>query len=225
MNDLEARRGAFAYHENLIHPALTAHPAPRKALVVGGNGSSAAEARKHPSAEVLEASAAEAPALLRSAADRFDFIALDLGGPIEPPQGLDTVEFLRACRAALAPGGALALPIGLPVTQPGQVAELAQRLSGVFRLVRPCTLFVPYTGTQCALAVCADRLDPKSYTADEIDRRIEQRRLSGLRYYNGETHEAVFALPNYVRDLVAPVRLRPPARAGLRLGIAGAAAK
>ena len=36
--------------------------------------------------------------------------------------------------------------------------------------------------------------------ADEIDRRIEARKLADLRYYNGETHEGVFALPNFVRD-------------------------
>ena len=42
--------------------------------------------------------------------------------------------------------------------------------------------------------------------------------------YNGETHEGVFALPNYVRELVIPARLKQPAR-GRRLGVVRAAAK
>jgi spermidine synthase len=72
--------------------------------------------------------------------------------------------------------------------------------------------------------VCSDKLDPKAFTADEIDRRIEARKLADLRYYNGETHEGVFALPNFVRDLVVPARLTPPAR-GRRLGVVPAAPK
>jgi spermidine synthase len=74
------------------------------------------------------------------------------------------------------------------------------------------------------MAVCSDKLDPKSLTADEIDRRIEARKLPDLRYYNGETHEGVFALPNFVRDLVVPARLKQPAR-GRRLGVVKVAAK
>jgi hypothetical protein len=48
--------------------------------------------------------------------------------------------------------------------------------------------------------------------------------LIDLRYYNGETHEGVFALPNFVRDMVAPPRLRQPARGG-RLGVVRTATK
>jgi spermidine synthase len=72
------------------------------------------------------------------------------------------------------------------------------------------------------MAVCSDKLDPKAFTADEIDRRIEARKMQELRYYNGETHEGVFALPNFVRDLVAPPRLKQATR-GRRLGVVRAA--
>jgi hypothetical protein len=48
--------------------------------------------------------------------------------------------------------------------------------------------------------------------------------MQELRYYNGETHEGVFALPNFVRDLVTPARLKQPAR-GRRLGVVRTAAK
>lgn len=213
MKDLESRQDGFFYHENLVHPALTAHPAPRKALIVGGeDGGSAAEARKHPAIDIQYRSGDEAAAFLRETVQRFDLIALDLGGPLAALDGLASTDFLRGCRLALAPGGALAMPIGSPVSHPERVGEIAQRLNGLFRLVRAYTVFVPSAGTQCALAVCSDKLDPKSYTADEIDRRIGERRLRGLRFYNGETHEGVFALPNFVRELVNPPRLKQPAR-------------
>jgi spermidine synthase len=42
----------FVYHENLVHPAALAHPAPRSALVIGGgDGGSSEELLKHGSIE------------------------------------------------------------------------------------------------------------------------------------------------------------------------------
>ena len=50
--NMTSEREEFVYHENLIHPALTAHPAPKKVLIIGGgDGGSAEEALKHPSVE------------------------------------------------------------------------------------------------------------------------------------------------------------------------------
>ena len=97
-----------------------------------------------------------------------------------PAEALYSAEFFQQCRAALAPGGALVLHIGAPVARPERVAELAQRLNGIFRIVRPYTMYIPLYGAQWAMAVCSDKLDPKSLTADEIDRRIEQRKLQDL---------------------------------------------
>jgi spermidine synthase len=161
---------------------------------------------------------------VRETHERFDLIALDLNDPVGPAAALYSMEFFQQLRTALAPGGALTLHLGSPVAQPQRVAELAQRLNGVFRIVRVYTMYIPLYGSQWAMAVCSDKLDPKSFTADEIDRRIEARKMQDLRFYNGETHEGVFALPNYVRDLVTPARLKQPAR-GRRLGVVRTAMK
>jgi hypothetical protein len=37
--------------------------------------------------------------------------------------------------------------------------------------------------------------------AAEIDTRIAARGITQLQYYNGPTHQALFALPNFVRDM------------------------
>ena len=161
---------------------------------------------------------------VRETEERFDLIALDLNDPMGPAEALYSTEFFQQLRQILAPGGALVLHIGSPVAQPGRVAELAQRLNGVFRIVRPYAMYIPLYGSLWAMAVCSDKLDPKAFTADEIDRRIEHRKLQDLRYYNGETHEGVFALPNFMRDLVAPPRVKQPTR-GRRLGVVRTAAK
>ena len=54
------------------------------------------------------------------------------------------------------------------------------------------------------MACCSATLDPRTLTADEVDRRIAQRGLGDLQYYNGDMHRAALALPNFVRELVAP---------------------
>jgi len=251
--NMTSEREEFVYHENLVHPALTAHAAPRKVLIIGGgDGGSSEEALKHPSVEQvtmveidedvikvakeyfgavhngvfdnpkLRVLVEDGMRFVRETSERFDLIALDLNDPMGPAEALYSTEFFQQLRAALAPGGALTLHIGAPVARPERVAELAQRLNGVFRIVRPYTMYIPLYGAQWAMAVCSDKLDPKSFTADEIDRRIEQRRLQDLRFYNGETHEGVFALPNFVRDLVAPPRLKQVPRSR-RLGVVRAA--
>jgi spermidine synthase len=252
--NMTSEKEEFVYHENLIHPALTAHAAPKKVLIIGGgDGGSSEEALKHPSVEqvtmveidgdVIQVAKEHFKAVhngvfdnpklrvvvddgmkyVRETQEKFDLIALDLNDPMGPAEALYSVEFFQQLRAALAVGGALVLHIGSPVARPERVAELAQRLNGVFRIVRPYTMYIPLYGSQWAMAVCSDKLDPKAYTADEIDRRIDARKLQELRYYNGETHEGVFALPNFVRDLVIQARVKQPAR-GRRLGVVRAAA-
>jgi len=253
--NITSEREEFVYHENLIHPALCAHPAPRKVLIIGGgDGGSSEEALKHPSVEqvtlceideevvkiakehffAVHRGAFDNPKLRmvigdgmkfdRQTTERFDLIALDFNDQMGPAEAPYSAEFFQQCRTALAPGGALVLQIGAPVARPERVAELAQRVNGIFRIVRPYTMYIPLYGAQWTMAVCSDKLDPKSLTADEIDRRIEHRKLQDLRFYNGETHEGVFALPNFIRDLVNPPRLKLQAR-GRRLGVVRAAAK
>jgi spermidine synthase len=253
--NMTSEKDEFVYHENLIHPALTAHAAPKKVLIIGGgDGGSSEEALKHPSVEqvtlveidgeVIEVAKEHFHAVhngvfdnpklrvlvedgmkfVRETQEKFDLIALDLNDPMGPAEALYSTEFFQQLRQALAPGGALTLHIGSPVARPERVAELAQRLNGVFRIVRPYLMYIPLYGSLWTMAVCSDKLDPKAFTADEIDRRIDARRLQALQYYNGETHEGVFALPNFVRDLVTSPRLKQQTR-GRRLGVVRAAAK
>jgi spermidine synthase len=253
--NMTSERDEFVYHENLIHPAATAHAGPKKVLIIGGgDGGSSEEVLKHPSVEQVTMVELDADVIrvakehfgavhngvfdnpklrvlvedgmrfVRETDEKFDLIVLDLNDPMGPAEALYSTEFFQQCRQILATGGALALHMGSPIARPDRVSEISARLGSVFRIVRPYTMFVPLYGSMWAMACASDKLDPKSFTADEIDRRIEHRKLIELRYYNGETHEGVFALPNFVRDMVAPPRLRQPTRGG-RLGVVRTATK
>src|SRR5436309_3419022 len=52
--NMTSEKEEFVYHENLVHPALSAHAAPKKVLIIGGgDGGSSEEVLKHPSVECV----------------------------------------------------------------------------------------------------------------------------------------------------------------------------
>ncbi len=95
---MTSERDEFYYHEPIIHPAATSHPAPATALIVGGgDGGSAEELLKHPSirriviaeldAEVIRMSRTHLQAVHRGALDD-PRVAISIG------DGWDTTEAL-----------------------------------------------------------------------------------------------------------------------------------
>ena len=133
---------------------------------------------------------------------RFDLIALDLTDPIGPAEALYTAQFFNDCKALLTEQGAMVLHIGAPFYHPERVSALVERLRTVFDKVAPYFVFVPLYGALWGMAVASDRLDPTELAAGDIDQRIEERGIANLQYYNGAMHQAQFALPNYLRELL-----------------------
>lgn len=134
--------------------------------------------------------------------ERHDLVVLDLTDPDTPAQQLYTREFFAQVKQLLAPGGAVTLHIGSPIFTPERVRQLTASLRSVFSIVRPFGLYVPLYGTYWGMACASDALDPASLDPQEVERRLAARGVRDLKYYNGDVHRALFALPNYYRDLV-----------------------
>lgn len=134
---------------------------------------------------------------------RFDIIVLDLTDPIGPAEALYTETFFRDCKALLAEQGAVTLHIGSPVFQPERLLRLMNNLRAVFAHVAPYFMYIPLYGSQWGMAVASDCLDPRAVGESEVDHRLTQRGIIDLQYYNGAMHMAQFALPNYLRKLLA----------------------
>jgi spermidine synthase len=231
--NMTSERDEFFYHENLVHPAAVAHPAPRRALVIGGgDGGSSEELLKHPSLErvhmveldpeVIEVSRAhfgkvhrgafddprlqvtvgDGLAYLRATPERYDLVSMDLTDPVGPSVELYSASTFALARRAMAPDAALTLHLGSPFSHPERVRATLASLRQVFRLVTPYFVHIPLYGSIWGFACASDRIDPRALTAQDVDKIVARRRLSHLQYYNGETHQAVFAVPNYVRELL-----------------------
>lgn len=223
----------FFYHEALVHPAAMAHPAPRKALILGGgDGGAAEELLKHPSIERVvlaeldeavvqfsrqhlqavhrgalddarvEVCIGDGLALMEATDERFDLALMDLTDPDTPASALYAPGSLARMKRVLAPGGALVLHLGSPVFHGPQVAGLVRSLRQQFAVVRCYGLYIPLYGAYWGLAVASDELDPLELKAPQLAERLRQRKVRDLQYYNEQVHGALFALPNYYRELL-----------------------
>lgn len=134
--------------------------------------------------------------------ERFDLVVLDLTDPDTPAHRLYTPDFFRMLERVMNPGAAVTLHIGSPVFRPDLVRKLLAALSSVFAIVRPLGLYVPLYGAYWGMCCASQTLDPLAIDAHAAQQRIDERGISDLRYYNGDIHRALFALPNFYRELV-----------------------
>jgi len=224
----------------------------RVLIIGGGDGGAAEEALKHPSVErvvmveldervveiakehfaVIHRGVFDNPKLLvliedgmkylAETKEKFDHIALDLPDPIGPATALYEEAFFRDCKRALGPGGVLTLHMGSPWSRPDRVKMLFGRLAKIFKFARPYTMFIPLYGCLWSMCACSDSTDVAGVSATEIDTRIAARGLTHLQYYNGAAHQALFALPNFVRELTVDAVPKPRLVASRRRVAGGA---
>ncbi len=152
------QRDEFIYHEMITHPALFAHPAPEKVLVIGGgDGGTVRELARHNclreivlceiDRHVVDTSMRFFPEIACSMDDsrvtilyqdgadfarqqpsRFDLIIIDSTDPVGPGEVLFSQEFYTACLSALRPGGILAAQTESPVHHLELMRDIKRRL-------------------------------------------------------------------------------------------------
>jgi spermidine synthase len=141
-------------------------------------------------------------AYLRATDVRYDLIVLDLTDPVGPSVELYSPATFALAKRAMTAGGALTLHIGSPFSHPQRVRDTLGSLRQVFARVTPYFVHIPLYGSIWGFACASDTLDPRALEPHEVERVIAERGVGDLQYYNGDTHRAVFAIPNYVRALV-----------------------
>ncbi len=140
---------------------------------------------------------------VQNSSDRYDLIILDLTDPGGPSTPLYTADFYQACAARLNPGGILGLHVASPFAHPDRIVATLTALRSGFEIVRPYMVTVPLSGGPWMMACASNTLDPATLCAAAADTRISTRCITDLQLYNGSTHQAAMALPNFVRSVVA----------------------
>jgi spermidine synthase len=212
----------------VAHP----HPR-RALVIGGGDGGSSEELLKHSTLEVvhmaeldpevievsksqfakvhrgvfddprLKVTVGDGLAYLRETGVRYDLVSMDLTDPVGPSVELYSPATFALVRGAMTPGGALTLHLGSPFSHPQRVRQTLASLREVFPRVTTYFVHIPLYGSIWGFACASDSLDPRAVSPEEVERRLAARGVGDLQYYNGEVHRAMFALPNYVKALVA----------------------
>lgn len=151
----------------------------------------------------LKVTVGDGLAYLRSTDVRYDLVCMDLTDPVGPSMELYSPATFALAKGAMAVGGALTLHMGSPFSHPDRVRATLANLRQVFARVTPYFVHIPLYGSIWGFACASETLDPRELSPEEVERRLAARGVDGLQYYNGEVHRALFALPNYIRKLVA----------------------
>jgi spermidine synthase len=115
---------------------------------------------------------------------------------------LYTSETFALAKHALTPNGALTLHIGSPFSHPERVRETIDNLRRVYVRVTPYFVHIPLYGSVWGFACASDVLEPKRMAPADVEKVLRARGVGDLQYYNGEIHQALFALPNYIQKLL-----------------------
>lgn len=234
-----ASNDEWIYHEALVHPAMTAHPNPRRVLILGGGeGATLREILRHPTVERAtmvdidgelvdlcrqhlpewhqgafddpraDLVIGDARTYLVESPEQFDVIVGDLTDPIEDGVAslLYTRQFFELIRPRLAPGGIYSTQaVGLRYTFSDRIhAAIYSTLGSLFAQVSSYNEFLPAFDTLWAFVAASESVRLPAFTPAEIDDRLAERGLADiLRYYDGVTHQRLFALPKNLRKVLA----------------------
>ena len=145
----------------------------------------------------------DARGYLENTSDSYDTIILDLVDPLEGGTAalLYTQEFYAIAKARLNPGGVL-------VTQSGPAGLLNftecfttifNTLGTIFAHTKAVQLHIPAFQTLWGFTIASDTPFPQ-VSEEEIDAEVARRLSKPLKYYDGESHRNMFALPRFQRE-------------------------
>jgi spermidine synthase len=221
------QRDEHIYNEMITHPALIAHPAPKRICVIGGgDGGCAREIAKHPEVERIvvveidemvtkvveqffpqlsaglneprvEIQYDDGMLWLEKHEDLFDIIIVDSYDPGGPVQSLETGNFYELLRSRMAPGGMAVLQMDSPPLRVEHIRRSTLVLSAMFSASHAYCCTIPSFPNGLSSFLLCPT-DPTSGSTP-------LKRLSAIealcRYFGREVHRGSFLLPREIRGI------------------------
>lgn len=133
---------------------------------------------------------------------RYDVVIVDSTDPVGPGEVLFTERFYTACKRVLAPGGLLVTQNGVPFLQGDELQSTLTVFKRLFADATCYTATVPgYVGGCMAFGWGTDDRYLRQVPLAELERRYAAMSLE-TRYYTPAVHQAAFALPGYISELI-----------------------
>ncbi|MCK5242731.1 polyamine aminopropyltransferase [bacterium] len=136
---------------------------------------------------------------------QYDVIIIDVSDPGSegPAYLLYTRQFYQSIARRLNPQGIISLQAGSSSVVYGEImASIYQTLKRIFPVVCGFEASIPSFDLPWGFCVATFGINPKTLTAAAIDEQINQRGVSGLRAYDGETHEGLFRITKALREVL-----------------------
>ncbi len=136
----------------------------------------------------------------------YDVIIVDISEPVPggPAYLLFTREFYEIVSERLAPAGVVAIQAGSTQCVDLKMhAQIVRTMTKAFPIVRPFSIEVPSFDLPWGIAVASKKIDPVKLSVKDVDKRLRDRGIANLRYYDGITHQGIFQVPKYLRDAYA----------------------
>jgi len=145
----------------------------------------------------------DAREFLESCQDSFDVMIMDLVDPLEGGTAyrLYTEEYYRIVQSRLNAGGILVTqsgPAGL-LSHHECFTTIARTLGSIFRWTVPTQVHVPAFQTLWGIILASDSPLPQ-LSDDQVNGLLADRINKELKFYDGESHRNMFALPKYLRE-------------------------
>lgn len=221
-----SEKDEFIYHEMIVHVPINTHPKPEKVLIIGGgDGGTLREVLKHQRVKkvdileidrrVVELSQQYFPDLassfnnprakvhfddgvkfMASCHDQYDLIIVDSSDPVGPAIQLFSKEFYQNTFAALHSDGLLVVQSESPVFYPETFVNSYKNIKAIYKNAYVYLSAIPtYVSGPWSFTIGSKRFNPLILSSD-------REQLNGLKYYNDKAHEAAFALPQYISEML-----------------------
>jgi spermidine synthase len=134
---------------------------------------------------------------------RFDVIIVDSTDPHGPGKVLFSPKFYGACKRCLKRGGVLVTQSGVPIFQARELTTGIAKLRKLFADGSCYVAAIPtYVGGHMAMGWATNNKALRQTPLKTIADRYKKAGRFKTRYWTPEVHQAAFALPRFIRELV-----------------------
>lgn len=141
---------------------------------------------------------------IQETGDRFDVVVVDISEPLTggPAYTLYTLEFYMLLKKILKKGGRVVTQgCTSSLSMVDTFAVICNTMREVFGSVSPYQCFVPSFGCTWGFSMWGG--EGVQVASLDVDLRLEESGISGLRFYDGMTHRSIFSLPKDVRQVLS----------------------
>jgi spermidine synthase len=136
---------------------------------------------------------------LQNTANRFDVIIADISDPTDkgPAHSVYTAKFYTMIKKVLTPDGIFVTNATAVyyMTHKNYSSGIMKKLLSIFPKVDPYYEYIPSFGSLWLYATGSFRYSPGVMSSSVIERKLKQRGIEKLFYYNPGTHGRLFTMP------------------------------